>query len=330
MFKIQNNNGMSVELINTGATVFSINVPDKNGRIENVALGFDNPEDYKNNSVYFGTTAGRYGNRIAKGKFRLDDKEYTLTLNNNGNHLHGGIKGINQLWWKEQTIEPAEAVFTCFSPDGDQGYPGNLEVTVCYSLTSQNGLRIEFEASSDAPTILNLTNHSYFNLNGKPGSNILDHEIYINADKFTPVDKTMIPTGELRLVNNTTMDFRKPKAAGRDILRDDEQLQFGCGYDHNFVLNGFDGSVRKIASVFDPKSKRLMEVYSDQPGVQFYSGNYLQGVKGKQGVIYKKHSGLCLEAQGFPDAPNKPHFPSTVLRPGGKYKHVTEYRFSNI
>ena len=257
-----------------------------------------------------------------------DGKTYQLTINNGPNHLHGGEVGINQKIWHADNITDNSIKLSCDSPDGEQGYPGNVKIFVTYTVTDDNGLKIEYEATTDAPTILNLTNHCYFNLSGKQGSSILDHEIFIDADKFTPTDKDSIPTGIIADVSNTPMDFRKAIPVGLHINDNYEQLKFGCGYDHNFVLNNFDGQVRKAASVYDQESGRILNVLTDQPGIQFYSGNFLEGVSGKNGITYKNRAGLCLEAQNFPDAPNKKNFPSARLMPGQKYTQTTIYQFS--
>ena len=328
MHTIENKNGMTVDIIELGATVVTINVPDRNGNLDDVIIGFENPEDFKNNSVYFGTIAGRYANRIDKGKFSLNGKKYQLTVNSGSNHLHGGLKGINQKTWHVENITSNSIKLSCTSPDGEEGYPGNVKISVTYSVTEDNGLKIDYEGVTDVPTILNLTNHCYFNLAGQNNNSILDHEVFIDADKFTPVDQNIIPTGELADVVNTPMDFRKAKKVELHISDDFEQLRLTTGYDHNWVLNNFNGNVRKVASVYDAKSGRVLDVLTDQPGIQFYTGNFLDGIKGKKCITYKSRAGLCLETQFFPDSPNKKNFPSAVLRPGETYTQTTIYQFS--
>jgi aldose 1-epimerase len=283
-------------------------------------------------TTFFGAIVGRYGNRIAKGKFSLDGKEYKLATNNGENHLHGGVIGYNKVLWTATPIDnpgsPALKL-TYVSKDGEEGYPGTVTLNVTYTLTSDNQLKIDYEGTTDKTTVLNPTHHSYFNLSGDFNKTILDHILMIDADKTTPVDKGLIPTGVLADVANTSMDFRTPKAIGKDIEVNDEQLKFGGGYDHNWVLNKHQEALPKIASVYEPVSGRLMEVFSDQPGLQFYCGNFLDGtVAGKNGIKYQKRTGLCLEAQKFPDSPNKPQFPSATLKPGETYKQTTIYKFS--
>lgn len=328
MYTIKNKAGMTVDIIELGATVVSINVADRTGRFDDVIIGFAKPENFKDNSVYFGTIAGRYANRIANGRFSLDGKEYQLTINNGPNHLHGGIRGINQKTWHVENITANSIKLSCESPDGDQGYPGHVKIFVTYTVTGDNGLKIEYEATTDAPTIINLTNHCYFNLSGKQDSTILDHEVFIDADRYTPTDQDAIPTGELAEVADTPLDFRKAKPVGLHINDKYDQLKFGSGYDHNFVLNNFDGQLRKAASVYERESGRTLDVWTDQPGIQFYTGNFLEGVSGKNGVTYKNRAGLCLEAQNFPDAPNKKNFPSALLIPDAQYTQTTIYQFS--
>ena len=291
-------------------------------------LGFDAPEGYlKNNTPYFGAVIGRYGNRIAKGRFSLNGREYRLALNNGENHLHGGIKGFDKVVWGAREVKRGPALALNYvSKDGEEGYPGNLSVSVVYTLTDNNELKIEYSATADKTTILNLTNHTYFNLAGE--GSILNHEVMINADRFTPVDQGLIPTGELRSVKGTPMDFTQPAAIGARIEQQDEQLLLGKGYDHNFVLNG-GGAPALAARVYEPVSGRVLEVYTTEPGVQFYTGNFLDGsIKGKGGQVYQRRYGFCLETQHFPDSPNKPDFPSTVLKPGEKYATTTIFKFS--
>jgi len=319
---------MTAKVIELGATVVSIDVADKDGKFDDVIVGFDNPHDFKNNTVYFGTIAGRYANRIANGKFCLNGKEYQLTINHPPNHLHGGINGLHQKTWQVEDLTSDSIKLSCTSPDGEDGYPGNLTVFVTYSVSDDNAFKIEYQASTDAPTILNLTNHCYFNLSADQRSTILDHKVFINADKFTPTDQHSIPTGVFADVADTPLDFREEKVIGSQIDADYEQIKFGSGYDHNWVLNNFDGSVKKAASVYDAKSGRKLEVLTDQPGIQFYTGNFLDGIKGKKGVVYTKRAGFCLEAQIFPDSPNNDNFSNAVITPDKKYSQTTVYKFS--
>ena len=325
-YTLVNTNGMIVKLINYGATVTELHVPDKKGNFADVVLGFDNLEQYLGQHPYFGATVGRVANRIAKGKFTLDGKTYTLATNDGPNHLHGGIKGFNRvLWDSEPIVGPGLAAvkFTYLSPDGEEGYPGNLSVTVVYMLTDQNELKIEYFATTDKPTIVNLTHHGYFNLAGK--GNILGHEIMIAADNYTPVDETLIPTGEIKPVKNTPMDFTKPMTIGSRI----DQLKGNPGgYDHNYVLNSGGKNLTLAVRVKEPKSGRVMELYTTEPGIQFYTGNFLDGsIKGKYNTVYKKHAGFCVEADHFPDSANKTNFPSIVLRPGQTYHQLTVHKF---
>lgn len=332
-YTIKNANGMEAKIINYGATVVSLTAPDKNGKFADVVLGYDNVKGYVDGTAYFGAIVGRYGNRIAKGKFKLDGKEYKLATNNGENHLHGGVIGFNKVLWEVAgywaDVTNAGVRMKYVSKDGEEGYPGTVVLTVEYSLNNYNELTINYNATTDKKTILNPTHHSYFNLSGDPNNTILNHEVMIDADKTTPVDKGLIPTGVLADVANTPMDFRTPKAVGKDIEANFEQLKFGGGYDHNWVLNKHQELIPKIASVYEPTSGRFMEVWTDQPGIQFYCGNFLDGtVKGKNGIMYQKRTGLCLEAQKFPDSPNKPEWPSSVLEPGKVYKQTTIYKFS--
>ncbi|MDZ7374308.1 MAG: galactose mutarotase [candidate division KSB1 bacterium] len=331
-FDLVNPNGLKARIITYGAIVVSLEVPDREGKLGDIVLGYDKLEKYLADSPYFGAIVGRYGNRIAKGRFVLDGVEYQLATNDGPNHLHGGLKGFDKVVWEGSPLQEEDAVgvqLTYLSPDGEEGYPGNLRATVVYRLTSQNELRIDYEATTDKPTIVNLTHHSYFNLAGQGSGDILGHVLQINADCFTPVDPGLIPTGELRSVEGTPFDFRQPIAIGERIDWDDEQLRFGRGYDHNFVLNSSGGTLALAATVYEPTSGRVMEVWTTEPGLQFYSGNFLDGHHvGKGGKVYGHRSGFCLETQHFPDSPNKPHFPSVVLRPGEKYHQTTIYRFS--
>ena len=333
IYTLANKSGMEAKIINYGAAVVSLTAPDKNGKLADVVLGYDSLDGYVNDKSYFGAIVGRYGNRIADGKFKLDGKEYQLTINDGANHLHGGLKGYNKVLWNETEIaktgDGASLTLSYDSKDGEQGYPGNLKLTVKYTLTNNNELKIEYNAVTDKPTVLNPTHHSYFNLTGDPEKTILDHELMIDADNTTPVAKGLIPTGKFASVANTPMDFRKPTKIGARIDENYDQLKLGLGYDHNWVLNKHQESLPKVLSVYEPVSGRVMEMYTDQPGVQFYSGNFLDGtVKGKNGIMYKHRTGFCLEAQHYPDSPNHPEFPSTKLEPGQVYKQTTIYKFS--
>lgn len=332
LYTLTNTNGVEARIMTYGGIVVSLKVPDRNGKLEDVVLGYDNLEGYlKNNSPYFGAIIGRYGNRIAKGRFSLNGREYKLARNNGENHLHGGIKGFDKVVWKAREVKSEDGVglaLSYVSKDGEEGYPGNLSVTVVYTLTNNNQLKIDYSATTDKETIVNLTNHSYFNLAGR-GSILLNHEIMINADRFTPVDQGLIPTGELRSVKGTPMDFTQPLAIGARIERQDEQLIFGKGYDHNWVLNSGRGKLALAARVYEPTTGRVMEVYTTEPGVQFYTGNFLDGsIRGKRGHVYQKRYGFCLETQHFPDSPNKSNFPSTVLKPSGKFASTTIHKFT--
>jgi aldose 1-epimerase len=327
-----NDNGVEVKIINYGAIIVSLKIPDRNGDFADVVFGYDNLEDYIERSAYFGAVVGRYGNRISKARFSLDGVEYQLPVNDGENSLHGGIKGFDKVVWDatavESGVEPAVKL-TYLSKDREEGYPGNLLVTVTYTLIKDNGLKLDYRATTDKPTVLNLTNHSYFNLNGVVGSDILDHEIMINADKFTPINEALIPTGELREVEGTPFDFRKPMSIGSRIDEECKQLEFGLGYDHNYVLNDYDGNLRLAITLYDKDSGRFMEVYTQEPGVQFYSGNFLNGRKtGKNNWAYQYRSALCLEPQHYPDSPNNKHFPSVVLKPGELYHTSTIYKFT--
>ena len=335
LYTLTNKNGLKAEITNYGAAVVSLIVPNKNGKFEDIVLGYDEAAGYEKGESYFGAIVGRYGNRIGKGKFSLGGKEYQLSMNNGENHLHGGKLGFNKRIWEvvnaEKIMDGSSITLKYVSVDGEEGYPGTVELTVNYFLTKDNELSINYSATSDKNTIMNPTHHSYFNLNGDPNKTILDHELMIDADKFTPVDKGLITTGEMADVTNTPFDFRTPKKIGKDIIADNEQLKFGLGYDHNWVLNKHQELIFKFASVYEQNSGRLMEVWTDQPGVQFYSGNFLDGKgKGKGGVMYQYRTGFCMEAQKFPDSPNKHEWPSATLKASKDlpYRQTTIYKFS--
>ncbi len=330
LYTLTNASGMQAAITNYGAILVSLKVPDRQGKLGDVVLGFDTLDGYFKKPSYFGAIVGRYGNRIGQGKFQLDGHSYTLAKNNNGQHLHGGDRGFDKVVWNVEAAvdrnEP-QLVLRHVSKDGEEGYPGTLDVTVTYTLTDANELKIAYHATTDKPTVVNLTNHSYFNL--ACGGNILDHLLMIDADRFTPVDKGLITTGELRPVKGTPFDFTKPTAIGARINGDDEQLKRGLGYDHNWVLNSDGRKMTLVARVTEPVTGRVMEILTTEPGLQFYSGNFLDGGNiGKGGVPYNYRCGFCAETQHFPDSPNKPNFPSTVLRPGQTYDTTTIYRFS--
>ena len=333
MVTLKNKNGIELQAISYGGIITSLKVPDRSGKFADVVLGFDTLENYWADPPppYFGAIIGRYGNRIAKGKFTLGGKTYTLATNNGPNHLHGGNKGFDKQVWAITTRESPEgssAIFTRTSPDGEEGYPGNLQVRVTYTLTDKNELIFEYHATTDKPTPVNLTQHTYWNLAGEGSGDILGHVLTINADRFTPVDDTLIPTGVLASVAGTPFDFRQPTAIGARIDQNDDQLKKGPGYDHNWVLNRKGAGLELAARLTDPKSGRSMEIATTEPGLQFYSGNFLDGAfKGKSGHPYVRRSALCLETQHFPDSPNQPNFPSTILQPGKSYDSKTVITF---
>ncbi|HYX32661.1 MAG TPA: aldose epimerase family protein [Oligoflexus sp.] len=325
-YTLKNKNGMAARIITYGAILTELWVPDRQGQFADVVLGFENLEGYLGESPYFGATIGRVANRIANGKFTLDGKEYTLATNNGPNSLHGGNQGFDKVVWEAEPLEVANGSavkFNYLSPDGEEGYPGNLNTTVVYTLTDDNELKIEYTAETDQATPVNLTNHSYWNLDGS--ANILDHELRLAADHYTPVDETLIPTGEIAPVAGTPMDFTRPQTIGSRI----DQLQGDPGgYDHNYVLTDKKPSMKLAARVRGPQSGRVMEVRTTEPGVQFYSGNFLDGtITGKYGQVYQKHAAFCLETQHFPDAVNHPNFPSIILRPGATYQSMSVYKF---
>jgi aldose 1-epimerase len=329
LFVLTNAGGMQVEVIGFGATITALRVPDRDGRMADVVLGYDRLEGYDRRHPYFGSLVGRYANRIAGGTFTLDGRAYTLAKNNGPNHLHGGLVGFDQIVWDAEPLAGAVGVrFTRTSPDGEEGYPGNLAVRVTYTLSDASELSVDYEATTDKPTPVNLTQHSYFNLAGHDSGPILDHELVIHADRYTPVDEGLIPTGELAPVEGTPFDFRTATAVGARIDQPHEQLQRGAGYDHNFVLRRTGDGLQPAARLVERRSGRVLDVATTEPGLQFYAGNFLDGSdRGKGGVAYARRSGLCLETQHFPDSPNQPSFPSTILRPGETYRSRTVFRF---
>jgi aldose 1-epimerase len=332
LYTLKNSRGAEVKITSYGGTVTSLKVPDRKGKFDDIVLGFDNLDGYQKATAYFGALIGRYGNRIGKGRFTLNGVEYKLATNNGENHLHGGIKGFDKVVWNAKPLKLANGaalVLTYLSKDGEEGYPGNLSVKVVYTLTNTNDLKIDYSATTDKDTIVNLTHHSYFNLAGQGNGDILKTRLWINAARFTPTDAGSIPTGELRSVSGTPFDFTRPTAIGARINQDYEQLKLGKGYDHNFVLNGRMGVLRLVARASDPTSGRVMEVWTTEPGVQLYSGNFLDGsLTGIDGKVYQQRYGFCLETQHYPDSPNQPAFPTTVLRKGARYHTTTIYRFS--
>lgn len=333
LYTLTNKNGMEVSVSNYGGIITSIKVPDKNGVLADVVLGFDSLSGYMSSAnPYFGGIIGRYGNRIAKGQFSIEGKQYVLVTNDNANHLHGGLKGFDKVIWKSEETSGGDSkgiILTYLSKDMEEGYPGNLQVKVFYLLNNQNELMIRYEANTDKPTVCNLTNHTYFNLAGEGNGDILGHEIRINADWMTPIDKSLIPTGGLMAVKGTPFDFKIFKPIGKNIGADHPQIKFGNGYDHNFVIGENGGKRVNIASVIEPNSGRKMDVLSEEPGVQFYTGNFLDGtIAGKNGHKYGFRTGFCLETQHYPDSPNQDKFPSTLLMPRESYKTSTIYRFS--
>ncbi|UPK70166.1 aldose epimerase family protein [Chitinophaga filiformis] len=320
---------LQVAITNYGAKIVSLLAPDKQGQLADVELGYDNIDQYVNTKErYYGGIVGRYGNRIAKGKFKVDGKEYSLATNNGVNHLHGGKKGFNDVVWDAEQPDDHTLKLHYLSKDGEEGYPGNLDITLTYQLTDSNEVKIDYTATTDKPTVVNLTNHSFFNLHGAGNGDINDHVMYINADKFTPVDSTLIPTGKLEPVKGTPMDFTTPTRIGDRVDADFEQLKFGKGYDHNYVLNKKGKELSLAATVQEPQSGRFLEVWTTEPGVQFYGGNFLDGTdKGKEGKTYVHRGAFCLETQHYPDSPNQPSFPSVVLKPGETYKSTCVYKF---
>ena len=331
LYTLTNANGLEAKITTYGGAVVSLLAPDQSGNLDDIVLGLETLEEYIEESPYFGCIAGRYANRIAQGKFTLNDVEYTLAQNDGENHLHGGLKGFDKVVWAAEERSSDDGVglkLTYLSKDGEEGYPGNLSVEVVYTLTNADELRIEYLATTDKDTIVNLTNHTYFNLADGGAGDILGHELMLNAGRFTPIDNALIPTGELRSVEGTPMDFRQVTPIGARIEQDDEQLRFAGGYDHNWILNSADGSLVLAARVQEPITGRVMEVYTTEPGIQFYSGNFLDGsITGKGGKVYQKRNGFCLETQHFPDSPNQPNFPLAVLKPGQTYQTTTIFKF---
>ena len=333
IFTLRNTAGMTVRISNYGGTIVSWTAPDKDGNFEDITLGCDSLTGYQKGVPYFGALVGRYGNRIAKGKFILDGKTYNLAVNNGVNALHGGLKGFDKVLWKAVTVdgEEPQLVLNYVSKDGEEGYPGTLSVEVIYTLTKDNSLKIDYKATTDKATVINLTNHAYFNLAGvKNSTPILDHRLTLNANKFLPVDATLIPTGELKPVSGTPFDFTKAKKIGLQINdTTDVQIKYGGGYDHCWVLADSSKSLKLAATVHEPKSGRIMEVFTTEPAIQFYTGNFMDGSNiGKGGIAYQKRTGLCLETQHYPDSPNQSKFPRVVLRPNEKYETTTVYKFS--
>ena len=332
IYTLRNRRGAEARVTTYGGAVVSLKVPDRAGKFDDVLLGFDDLEGYLKTTTYVGSLVGRYANRIAKGRFSLNGTEYTLATNNGENHLHGGVRGFDKVVWKARPL-PARGgqalELTYVSKDGEEGYPGNLTVRVVYTLTDANELRIDYHATTDRDTVVNLTNHNYYNLAGQGNGDILGHLLMVNASRFTPTDAGAIPTGELRPVRGTPFDFTRPTAIGARINQDEEQLKLGKGYDHNFVVNGRAGTLRLAGRVTEPTTGRAMEVWTTEPGMQLYTGNYLDGSDiGKGGKPYRQRYGFCLETQHYPDSPNRPEFPSTVLRRGGRFRSTTVYKFS--
>lgn len=333
LYTLTNAKGVVMTVTNYGGIVVSLLVSDKAGKMGDIVLGYNDVASYVKNNPYFGCIVGRYGNRIGKAKFTLDGKEYKLAVNNGENSLHGGVKGFDKVVWDAKEVKEKDAVgveLKYLSKDMEEGFPGNLSVTITYWLTNNDEFKIDYHATTDKPTVVNLTHHTYFNLAGEGSGDILGHELMLHADKYTPVDAGLIPTGKLDPVEGTPMDFRKATAIGARIDADFEQLKFGKGYDHNWVVKKEKpGEMELAATVYEPKSGRFMEVLTTEPGIQFYAGNFLDGsITGKSGKAYALRNGLCLETQHYPDSPNKPDFPSVVLKPGATYKTSTIYKFS--
>jgi len=332
LYTLTNAQGMEICVMTYGGVIVSLKVPDRKGQLGDVVLGFENLEGYSPKVPYFGALIGRYGNRIGNAKFTLDGKEYTLAKNDGPNSLHGGIRGFDKVVWQGEPLERKDDVGVILkytSPDGEEGYPGTLHATVTYTLNDKNELEIDYQATTDKATPINLTNHSYFNLAGEGNGDILGDLLTLNADHFTPVDDTLIPTGKIASVKGTPFDFTQPTPIGARINEQNEQLLLGHGYDHNFVINRTGPGLTLVARVYEPTTGRVIEIDSTEPGVQFYTGNFLDGTLiGKHGHVYGRRAALCLETQHYPDSPNKPEFPSTILRPGQTYHSTTIFRFS--
>lgn len=329
LYTLKNRKGLIAQITNYGAIIVSIYIPDRSGAMADIVQGYDTIQEYINgNGPYMGAICGRCANRIAKGKFNLLDKEYTLAINNGPNHLHGGLKGFSMKVWDVISASSSSVRMEYLSVDGEEGYPGNLKVSVTYTLTDNDELKIDYSATTDKTTVINLASHSYFNLAGEGSGSIYDHELIINGIFYTPTDETSVPTGEICRVEGTPMDFRVPKRIGKDIDVDNVQLKYGAGYDHNWVLRHRTGTLGLAAAVKDPVSGRIMEIYTTQPGVQFYTANWIDNEPGKSGKNYGRRGSFCLETQHFADAINKPHFPSTILNPGESYKHTCIHKFS--
>jgi aldose 1-epimerase len=332
IYTLKNANGVETRITNYGGIVVSLKIPDRNNKFDDVVLGFSDLKSYlTKNNPYFGAIIGRYGNRIGKARFKLKGVEYKLAANNGENHLHGGLKGFDKVIWTGRSMSTRSGpavVLTYTSKDGEEGYPGNLRVTVTYTLTTKNELKIDYSATTNKDTVINLTHHSYFNLLGEGNGNVLNHQVQINANSFVPTDATSIPTGELKKVANTPFDFLRANQIGARINQDDEQLKFGNGYDHTWVINGRPGTLRLAGGAYESTTGRVMEVWTTEPGMQFYTGNFLDGsLTGKSGKPYERRSGFCFETQHYPDSPNQPSFPTTTLKRGATYRSTTIYRF---
>jgi len=328
LYTLRNKNGLVAQITNYGAVIASLFVPDKHGTFADIVHGLDSIDDYvKHNGPYMGAICGRSANRIAGGRFSLEGKDYQLPVNNGPNHLHGGIKGFDKVVWSVLKADPGCLELQYHSKDGEEGYPGAVTVKVTYTLTENDELTLDYEAISDKAALLNLASHSYFNLAGDGSAKVYQHQLLINADFYTPVDETSIPTGEIRSVAGSPMDFRAPKAIGLDLFADNEQIRYGNGFDHNWVLKNRSGELGLAARVTEPESGRVMEVYTTQPGLQFYSSNWTENQKGKHGRVYNPHEAFCLETQHFPDAIHHPHFPTTILRPGEMYRQKCVHKF---
>ncbi len=329
-FVLKNKNGLELRFTNYGGIVTHLYTPDRDGQLTDIVLGFDDLDQYESDHPYFGAIVGRYGNRIAQGTFKIDNKQYLLAKNNGPNNLHGGVEGFHRKYWHVEELEGENGYrLSYLSPDGEEGFPGNLSVTVDYILTDDNRWIINYNATTDQKTVFNPTNHSYFNLNGADSGDILSHEIEIVSEVYTPVDEHMIPIGTFQSVKDTPFDFRLKKRIGKDINKDSTELKIANGYDHNFAFK-VDHLVKRVAEVSSPRTGRRMTVYTDQPGMQFYCGNWLGGIVGKGNTTYENHHGFCLETQHYPDSPNQPDFPSTLLVPGEVYESKTIYEFGTL